>query len=228
MRAPNYRAEEVGIDGKLRPVDSGPIRTFKGTVRGMEGALARFTVDEKHIEGLILTQSAQYFIEPARKYSSSAGPSDYLLYNSSDAVESSESGCGVTLSEAVESRAESFQSRVYPSKSSQEQTDSASATSTLRVVELATEADYEYVTRLGGSTQANNEILSIMNQVDGIYNTDVGIGFTIVYQHTWATANDPYTSLSLYTTLRDFTSYWNANLGNVTRDFSSHVFGSLV
>jgi hypothetical protein len=30
MRAPNYRAEEVGIDGKLHPVKPGTIRTFKG------------------------------------------------------------------------------------------------------------------------------------------------------------------------------------------------------
>ncbi|HEX6188686.1 MAG TPA: zinc-dependent metalloprotease family protein [Pyrinomonadaceae bacterium] len=223
LRAPNYRAEEVGTDGQLHPVKSGPIHTFKGTVRGMEGALARFTVDEKRVEGLILTRSAQYFIEPARKYSSAAGSSDYLLYDSSDAIESSVSGCGVTLSEAVESQVESIQSRVDPSMSSQQPTDSAAIASTLRVVQLATEADYEHVTKSGGSTQANDEILSIMNQVDGIYNTDLGIGFTIVYQHTWATANDPYTATSASGTLSEFRSYWNDNKGTVARDLA-HLF----
>ena len=223
MRSPNYRAEEVRADGKLRPVKSGPIRTYRGIVRDMSGARARFTIDEKGIEGLIATRDALYFIESARKYSSSAGSADYVLYNSSDVVAPSDGGCGVTLSEVVGSRVENIKTEQSLPNSIQGQTNSAAGTSNMRVVEIATEADYEYVTALGGSAQANDEILSIMNQVDGIYNTDVGIGFTVVYQHTWATADDPYTSASGNTTLNEFTSYWNANLGNVARDLA-HMF----
>jgi hypothetical protein len=106
MRAPNYRAEEVGIDGKVHAVKSRPTGTYKETVRGMEGAQARFNVDEKRIEGLILKPNRRFFVEPARKYSSSAGSSDYILYNSNDVEESSELGCGVTLSQAVNDRVE--------------------------------------------------------------------------------------------------------------------------
>ena len=218
MRAPNYRAEEVGIDGKLHTVKSGPVHTFKGTVRGMKGAQARFTIDEKRIEGLILKANARYFVEPARKYSSSADSSDYILYNSLDVEESSELGCGVTLSQAVSDRVESVESEVIlPNRN-----ESLTA-STFRTVELATEADHEYVTALGGSAQANDEILSIMNQVDGIFNAEVAIGFTIVFQHTWATAADPYTSISASGTLTEFTNYWNANMGSVARDLA-HMF----
>ena len=43
-----------------------------------------------------------------------------------------------------------------------------------RIVDLATEADFEYFTSFGASAvAANNEILSIMNQVEGIYNTPI-------------------------------------------------------
>ncbi|HKU73552.1 MAG TPA: zinc-dependent metalloprotease family protein [Pyrinomonadaceae bacterium] len=217
MRASNYRAEEVGIDGKLRAVKSGPIRTFKGTVQGMEGAQARFTVSEKRIEGLILKSNARLFLEPARKYSSSADSSDYILYNSLD-VEQSELGCGATLSQAVSDRIETIESETALPKR-----DQSLGASTFRLVELATEADFEYVTELGGSAQANDDILSVMNQVDGIFNADVAIGFTIVYQHTWATPDDPYTAISLSGTLIEFTNYWNANMQGVSRDLA-HLF----
>ena len=218
MRARNYRAEEVGLDGNVHAVKSGPISTFKGTVRGMEGARARFTVNEKRIEGLIIKPNGLYFLEPARAYSSSAGSSDYVLYNSIDVEQSPEMECGVTLSKAVSDRVESIESEVALPKRNE-----SLAGSTLRIVELATEADYEYVTEFGGSAQANDEILSVMNQVDGIFNTDVSIGFTIVYQHSWATPDDPYTSLSASGTLTEFTNYWNANMQGVSRDLT-HLF----
>lgn len=217
MRASNYRAEEVGTDGKVRTLKPGPIRTFKGTVRGMEGGQARFTVSEKRVEGLILKPNARLFLEPARKYSSSADSSDYILYNAAD-VEPSELGCGATLSQAVSDRIETIESETALPKR-----DLSLGASTFRLVELATEADFEYVTEFGGSAQANDSILSVMNQVDGIFNTDVAIGFTIVYQHTWATADDPYTAISASGTLTEFTNYWNANMGGVSRDLA-HMF----
>ena len=217
MRASNYRAEEVGTDGNVRRLKPGPIRTFKGTVRGMEGGQARFTVSEKRVEGLILKPNARLFLEPARKYSSSADSSDYILYNAAD-VGPSELGCGATLSQAVSDRIETIESETALPKR-----DQSLGASTFRLVELATEADFEYVTEFGGSAQANDAILSVMNQVDGIFNTDVAIGFTIVYQHTWATADDPYTAISASGTLTEFTNYWNANMGGVSRDLA-HMF----
>jgi hypothetical protein len=73
MRAPGYRAEEFGSNGVARPVDTGPVRTFKGVARGtMNGqnlpqlGQARFTIDEDKIEGLIITPAERYFVEPAR------------------------------------------------------------------------------------------------------------------------------------------------------------------
>ena len=69
MRAANYRAE-VSLDGgEVRSIEPGPVRTYKGTVAGMEGAEARFTIDENTVEGLIITPSDLYFVEPANRYS---------------------------------------------------------------------------------------------------------------------------------------------------------------
>jgi hypothetical protein len=63
-----------------------------------------------------------------------------------------------------------------------------------REIKLATEADYEYVSGLGGSEAANDEILSTLNLIEGVYQNELGISFSVVYQHTWATPDDPYAS----------------------------------
>ena len=84
--------------------------------------------------------------------------------------------------------------------------------SPFKVVDFATEADFEYTSALGGSAAANNDILSIMNQVQGIFERDIGLTFSITFQHTWDTANDPYSaSGDAAAVLREFTNYWNAN-----------------
>src|ERR1044072_6700474 len=39
LRAAGYRSEEFGADGVARPIDTGPIRTYKGRARGTQGGL---------------------------------------------------------------------------------------------------------------------------------------------------------------------------------------------
>jgi hypothetical protein len=220
LRAPNYRAEEVRVDGQTYRIESGPVHTYKGTVLGMEGAEARFTIDDKGVEGLIAQGGATYFIEPASRYSSSAASGDFVFYNSSDVLEDAQGECGATLSTIVDARAESLRAEKSPPHNLRDAESPAANVTTARIVELATEADYEHVTASGSSAKANQEILSVMNQVDGIYKAEFGITFTIVYQHTWATSDDPYTSLSAISTLNEFTNYWKANKGDVARDLA--------
>src|SRR5436309_2284149 len=124
MRAAGYRAEEFGAGGVGHPINTGPVRTFKGTAQGTEkgeklaqvGA-ARFTIDDGGIEGLIITPAERYFVEPARNYSNEASGSDYVMYKESDVVASSSGACGVTKSELVNKRAEAIR-RGSPSEES--------------------------------------------------------------------------------------------------------------
>jgi hypothetical protein len=88
------------------------------------------------------------------------------------------------------------------------------------VVEIATEADFEYVNKFGGSAQANNEILRVLNIVEGVYEKELGITFSITFQHTWATPDDPYTSTDRSGRLSEFRNHWNANFQNVNRDLA--------
>ena len=213
LRAANYRAEEVGIDGVKRAVPMPGITTYKGSVEGTAGTDARFTLDGDHIEGMIITPQDSYFVEAARKYSSAAGANDYLLYKASDVRPDITRVCG-TLDEEISRGAKDIAPRIASG------TVAPDAFSPFKVVEIATEADGEYTTALGGSANANNDILSVMNGIQAIYQRDIGLTFTVVFQHTWTDPkSDPYTtSGNAGAVLNEFTNYWNANFANTPRD----------
>ena len=209
MRGHNYRATSVSADGVPKPLLLNPAPTFKGVVADAPDSQVRLTIEENRIEGLILRDGERYHIEPARRFSSSSNITDFVFYRASDVIHNIEDACGVSLSEKVNTT------------SRQIETTPQTNGSTLRPIELATEADHEYVNSLGGVTNAINDILSIMNQVEGVYETELGLTFQIVFQNAWATAADPYTSTNDSIQLLDeFKTYWNGNFTNVGRDIA--------
>ncbi|HWT03795.1 MAG TPA: M12 family metallo-peptidase, partial [Pyrinomonadaceae bacterium] len=210
MRADHYRAEQTVAPGVTLPVARGPVRTYKGKVRGSAGAQARFTIDEESFEGVILTKGERYYVEPASRYTPGATRADFLLYKGSDVIESEPLSCAApSLHDKLNEAA---------GKVSEEPSVSAAVTgggpepqvlASPLEAELATEADFEYSTALGGAAGANNEIQSIMNQVEGVYQTEIGLSFKIAYQHVWTTSADPYTSADPVTAIKEFTNEWN-------------------
>ena len=218
LRSPDYRAEAVFDGGVVRSIERTPVRTYKGSVRGMSQAQARFSIDADMVEGVIITPSELYFVETARNFSTKATNRDFVVYKGSDVIQSSFGECGVTLAEKVGNEATSVK------------TDAALAIKPVveeavfappRTIDIATEADFEYFTALGSSvTNANNEIIDTMNQVEGIYNSTFGLQFNIVFQNVWATAGDPYSATAANSVLLEFTNFWNSNHGSITRDIA--------
>ena len=221
MRAARYRAQEVVDGGVIRELERGPARTYKGVVAGIPDGQARITIDNETFEGLIITPGQIYFIEPAKRYSTKAGTRDFVIYQQSDLLQGSLGECGVTtLAEKVSGEALRVEGQAGTALSANGTIEELF--SPPRTVDLATEADFEYFTFFSSSaTAANNEILSIMNQVEGIYDSHFGLQFTIVFQNVWSTASDPYTSTTNpNTALNEFTNYWNANHGSLNRDLA--------
>jgi hypothetical protein len=218
MRAPGYRAEEFGADGVPRSISIGPVQTFKGRARQTQsGKLtaqsgeARFTINEQKIEGLIITGTERYFVEPARKFSTAATTADYVIYRETDVVTSETLHCGVTLSEQVSKR-------VADAVISENTTSALTPNQSLQSLQIATEADFEYVSANHGPAGAIHEILGIMNQVQGLFEIQLGLTLKISYQSAWDTPNQPYTSTNPSTLLSEVANFWNANRGTVARD----------
>jgi metallopeptidase family M12-like protein len=205
LRASNYRAEEVGSDGVSHPVSMSGVSTYKGNIEGVWGSEARFTLNDNNLEGMIITPTETYYVESAQKFSLTARPTDYVVYEDSDVRPDITRNCADPLGNKVEVNAKELMSNAADEIQ-------PAVFSPFKVVEMATEADFEYTSALGGSSAANNDILGIMNQVQGIFERDIGLTFSITFQHTWDTPNDPYSANGdAAAVLREFTNYWNAN-----------------
>ena len=228
MRAPGYRAEAWGDKG-VTVLERGSVRTYKGTVKGVPGAQARMTIDEGTVEGLIVTPSELFFLEPSKHFSTSAAKTDFVFYAASDVKEPA-GECGNTMAQMVAQHS----ANVSNQTSAKGPQPEALFDPRLEIA-LAAESDFEFYTALGSSAGAvEQRILEIMSAVEGIYNTQLGLqfNFSLSNLRVWSTAGDPYTSpvlpattVDASTALNQFRDTYNtsAPAGAAGRDLA-HLF----
>ncbi len=200
LLSPRYRAEVTGEDGVKRQLPPPPVTTYKGSaVVGQEVVRARFTITNDRFEGVVFTPGDWHYIEPLRNYVPSAEVAEHVVYRHSDIKPEQEWRCGTSkLKRGID-------------QVDRAAVQAARNTTTTYTAEVATEADYEYVQYWGGATAANREIISIMNQVEGVYETQLKLKLEIVYQHAWSRSNDPYSGTDGSDLLDQFKEYWNTN-----------------
>ncbi|MBK8466183.1 MAG: VCBS repeat-containing protein [Chloracidobacterium sp.] len=211
LRSTFYKAQNKDANGETL-LERTPSTTFKGQVAGDADSDVRLAIDGSHIEGYYRTHGERYFIESASKYSRFARANEYVVYRAEDAIARSAFQCGATLEEKIEDGKSLI--------------DRGTVENSLiaKRIEIATEADLEYVTALGGPTQANNEILSILNMAEGVYSEELDLAITVIFQHTWSTP-DPFAGVNSQATVQNFQSYWNTNFPVTTnRRDAAHLF----
>jgi hypothetical protein len=211
LRSARYRAEDTNMIG-VRTLDAPPVNTYKGKIVGESDSEVRLTIDGVRVEGFFENAGGRLFIEPASKYSHSAEEGDSVIYRAEDSLKDNSFICDTDIPQKIDFGHE---------LAAGGRTESVM---TLRVLELATEADLEWVNTHGGAAQANSEILSILNMVEGTYNSELNLSISVVYQHTWSTT-DPFGASTMNVILTNFVSHWNANFGSVPRD-AAHLFSA--
>jgi len=222
MRAPDYTSQEIGADGVAHKLPKTAVTTFKGNVKGDPRAQARLTVTPKGVEGAIITEDKQFYIQPARALSTNARADEFVFYSAED-VAATDATCGVTLAEEVAAREELTREQ-HKGELEAEFNNPITPSSPMKVVRIATDADAEYVTATGGATATNNQIQQIMSMVDAIYQVEVGVTFQIGFQNTWTDQNaDPYTTTVPGSLLAEFRNYWNANFPASNPTFSRQL-----
>ena len=156
MRAPDYRAVEIGPGGVARTLPSQPVHTFKGVLAGREETGGRFNLTDGGGGGSRLRpRGAGSTWSLCANYLHSAPAGELVVYGQSDIKPGEALECGVSLPQRLQRGVNRVEAQVHR------------ATHTRYVVDVATEADYEYVRALGGSAEANREIEGILNLVDG-------------------------------------------------------------
>ncbi len=178
----------------------------------MTGSDARININGSDIEGYFRSAGEQYFVEPASNYSPNAAKGEFVVYKMEDAIAGNSFACSSKLDEKIQLGREVVSTSV------------SNVSPALKRLEIATEADAEYVSTLGSPALANSEILGILNVVEGLYTDQLVLDIRVVFQHTWSTP-DPYTGANPEALVRSFQAYWNANypLTSVRRD-TAHLF----
>ncbi|HSK71746.1 MAG TPA: discoidin domain-containing protein [Pyrinomonadaceae bacterium] len=211
LRAAGYKAVATTDSGDYE-LGQTEVITYKGKLKNDPDSEVRFTLTEETMEGFIYTGDEKFFVNKARNFSKRAQKDDVVVYSENDLVQT------IDLSNDIEGKLdlglEYMQGFIY---------DEAAST-TLREVEVATEADYQWVTQSGGASAANNEILGILNNVDGIYRRDLNLTVRVTFQHAWSTP-DPFSASSSSALLNSFLSYWNSTYPASTyRRDTAHLF----
>jgi hypothetical protein len=197
LRSPVYKAEETTANG-LKSLPKSGVKTFKGKIVGENNSDVRISIDGANMEGYFGANGETYYIESAKKYSKFANAEDFVVYQSGDLGEDVDLYCEDNLIGKIEQGKGFVENQALQSPQ------------TLRVLEIATEADFELVNTMGNSVQANNEILSLLNMIEGVYENELNLTFTVVYQHSWTTATG-FTGLDRNNYLTGFKNYWNTN-----------------
>lgn len=228
LRAKNYRAVETNDSGD-RELEQSEVFTYKGKLSGDTNSEVRFTVKEGEIEGFIYTgDNNKFFVAQAEKFSKNARANDAVVYAGDDLLKNLDLSNDTPAPPVdIEGKIDAGLDIIKGYNNSSDSAfgmDGAQAAADLRTIEIATEADYQWAAQSGGGAAANNEILGILNLVDGVYRRDLNLTITVTYQHAW-TASDPYTASSTQALLDNFLGYWNANYpsSQYPRD-AAHLF----
>lgn len=199
MRATDFRAENTGVDG-VKSLPRLASTTYKGFIDGKERSHVRLNITNTKVEGFFAIDGERFYIEPANKYSEFAAEGDVVIYRSEDSQVKDSFWCHADVPSKIE----------YGKGIANVENSSSELVQIIKRIDLATEADLQYVNTFGGAAQANNEILAILNMVEGTYLSELNLRIRVVFQHTWTTS-DPFAGSTPNDVLNNFRNFWNTN-----------------
>ena len=204
VRSAEYEIEVQLADGSYEAVEPGPVRTYRGTVDGIDGTRVAASILADGLYAVVLFPSGdRYWIEPIASRVATAEPTQHALYHDDEVLPSggncviAEPPDGIAVAETPvkhpPGRSWADYSEVIPGDTPENDTWFA---------ELGIDADFEFFEESGSVENAEARISAIINTVNIQYERDVGIQHTISHLIIRTAEPDPYTSRSPSTAAR--------------------------
>lgn len=213
LRAPGIRWTQTTSNGVVEePLP--PVSTYAGFIEGESDSQVRMLIRPDLFMGYIRNGVDWLFVDPLSMYVPEANPQQIVAYREADIRPEFLGACGI--SPLMDFGRQFLQpNRLDNFKSARVEAAS------LHQMNVATDADFEFFQIHG--TGSNVYIEGILNQVSGIYQSQLNLSVSVTFQNVYSTASNPYISSDASTLLGQMVSYWNANRTNVARD-TAHLF----
>lgn len=170
--------------------------TYKGYLLDRPGSVARFSLRDGIILGMLLVDGQELFIEPLAHITAGATDDRYVLYRLDDVRHDGDARCGVTQMEDIV----------------QGEPNTDRGGNDCRLARIAIAADGSMVNFLGSVASVQTRVLDILNWVDGKYQEpSINIAYQLAALFVSPnTASDPWTtSQDAGTLLQSFRNWGN-------------------
>ena len=187
-------AQIVLIDENGEREGRSPGMFYRGQVAGEPSSWARVTVLDGKMEGMIRTVDDVLFFEPAHRFDSGASDDAVMVYRLSDVESIEPLHCGVDDRDVVGAALDAYRALVERmAQMGGTPVTGSAAGGTFRRIELAATGDYEFhLLQQARGVDPLGRIMSLLNNVDGIYRAEAGVAIEVTSLTVYQTANDPF------------------------------------
>lgn len=156
---------------------------YRGQLNGIAGSWARLSVSDGQLQGMVYDGAELYVIEPVAQLQDSlpantdVDADSTAIFRLADvAMEPGAAACGSDTSATSTKGSDAFNSMVGELKGSPALMQAVGATKRLEIAALG---DLLFQNRFGSEASARDEILRRLNNVDGIYSSQLGIEISV-------------------------------------------------
>jgi hypothetical protein len=224
---PAHRTVWIGddLENEDVPVDF----LYRGHVRGVPQSWVRLSIRNGKVDGMIWTPTETYFVQPEARLLGKTGTDRTLVYRMSDVDPAVLHGaCGTSEPPGASAAplvadttlvgggaAPLFSQALAPAI--------AGAAIPLQEATIGLVADYDYFAKHGANAAA--DMLSIINQVDGVYQAQLGVDLHVTQTVVYTTMPDPFDATTDPTTLlSEFSTYKGTSGSLVHGTDVAHLF----
>lgn len=219
VRSADYTVLVQQDDGSLKEIEPGPVKTFRGSVRGMPGTFVAAALRGEGLEARILfPDREELWLQPIAAHVEGASPDRHVVYCSADIIETKKH-CALEAEPPAAGRSAARTAASATGRSA------GQTPGGYTVAEIAIDVDAEYFRTYGSVTAVEERINSIINALNAQFEREVGIRHVITAILVRTAEPDPYTATDASALTRQFRDLWLDRHGDIRRDVAQLFTG---
>lgn len=219
-------ANETFHDSFQQKPNRSSLKLYRGTIDGLPGSWVRFATKGLEVHGMFWDGQHLYVIAPREEVRDQLVPplqatSDSVLFRLSDVVlPPGATACAATSDPTQPQRA----SELYASLAHEIKSSTMQQLAVTKVLEVSAIGDRRFAQRYADEQVARDEILLRLNNVDGIFSSQLGVQIRAATVHIYDRQNDPFSDSGHAPTLLEQLGNHRRRTGTLRAHGLTHLF----